>query len=161
MSAVYDPNVVRGSATFPPPGPGVVPLAGFADGEFATPEYNQGDAVTHTAVDGLSVHTKARDTAGGALRIRLQYGSDSNTPLQALANYQFAQGKPGQLVRGVVVIVDPNRARTYTLTDAVLSNNPIGAYANEAAVIEYVFRGMLSVTDAPIPAVPFGPSAIG
>ena len=69
MSAVYDPNVVRGSATFPPPGPGVVPLAGFADGEFATPEYNQGDAVTHTAVDGLSVHTKARDTAGGSVRV--------------------------------------------------------------------------------------------
>lgn len=161
MSAVYDPNVIRGSATFPPPGPGLVRLTAFADGDMVTPEFNVPDAVSHTAIDGLSVHTKARDTAGGALRIRLQYGSDSNAALQALANYQFAPGKPGGVVRGVVTVTDPNKSRTYTVSDAVLANNPIAAFANEAPVIEYVFRGILTVTDVPIPAVAFGPSAVG
>ena len=161
MSAVYDPNVIRGQATFLAPGPGLIKLTGFADGDFATPEYNQADAVTHTATDGLSVHTKARDTAGGALRIRLQYTSDSNFPLQALANYQFAPGKPGQLVRGVVTVTDPNRMKTWTCSDCVLSNNPIAAYANEQPVVEYVFRGILTVVDVPVPSLPFGPSAIG
>lgn len=159
MSSVYDPNKVRGQATFPPPGPGLVNLSGFADGDFVTPEMNNADAVTYSRVDGVGVHTVARDTAGGLLRIRLQYAADANIALQALAAYQFEAGKPNQIIRGVVSVTDPNRSTTWVCSDCVLANNPIGAYANEQPVIEYVFRGTLSRVNVPIPALVFGPSS--
>lgn len=160
MSLVYDPNKIRTGALFPPPGPGTVVLTGFAPGAFVTPEYNTPDKLTYTKIDGLGVHTVARDTAGGLLRVRVQYASQiTNVPLQNLANLQFADGGPKIIVRGIVTVVDANNGVTYICDDCALANSPIDEYADEQPIIEYVFRGTITTIRVMVPQLRLGPSA--